>query len=198
MNGRIKYVIMGGNFSCILQYIESDNLIICFYTQAGDRALGFCAADTCCQNKTDEAGRISCMFGRFSRNEYREEHPRCGTNGTCSPGVCNCAANRITLFDCFVPYNGICNEVPDANGKRWNFEGCIRDYPGYPDYQLYIRMTTCGISKCIANGGTYGSCLCQLFHSFCKAFGDTRAYSVSGNYWSRAICFDSLFSGSPQ
>jgi len=182
----VKCIVEGGTYgACFCQMYHS--LCLAYGDerpyQPDERALGFCAADSCCQSKAgDEAGKMSCMFGRFSRIEYREEHPRCGANGTCSTSVCNCAANRNTMFDCFVPYNDICNEVPDANGKQWNFEGCFRDYPDYPDYQLYLRMSRCGIAKCVFNGGTYGSCYCQLFHSFCKAFGDERAY----NYYAEA------------
>ena len=147
--------------------------------QKDSRALGFCTADACCQNKTDEAGRRSCTFGVPNRAEYREENPRCGPNGTCSPSVCTCFANGIFLFNCTIPYDDICNGVADANGTNWGFEGCVRDYPGYPDFQRYQQTASCEVARCVVDGGTYGSCYCQMYHSLCKAFGDARTYNVS-------------------
>lgn len=144
---------------------------------------GFCEIDACCQNKTDEAGKRSCLSGYShsypSRNKYREENPRCGTNGTCSPSVCNCYANGVGKEDCAASFNDICKEVPDANGKIWKFEGCYRDYPDYPDFQLYYKAAYCGVTNCFVDGGKYGSCYCQMFNTLCELFGDVRKYSVS-------------------
>lgn len=152
--------------------------------QTDKRALGFCAADACCQNQTDDAGKRKCTTGQPIRYEYRQENPICGINGTCSPSVCNCFANGINIFDCAIPYLDICNGVTDANGTNWGFEGCFRDYPGYPEYQLYSRTANCALAKCIVDGGTYGSCYCQMYHTICEQFGDKRQYNVSHDEWS--------------
>ena len=149
--------------------------------------LGLCEVDECCQNKTDEDGRLSCLIGypngAHSQDKYRADHPRCGMNGTCEPSVCNCVANNRPGggFYCAAPINAICNGVTDANGTKWGFEGCYRDYPDYPDLQLYTRTVYCELAKCVVDGGTYGSCYCQVYHSLCELFGDVRMYHVSQN-----------------
>ena len=151
------------------------------FTQSDSRALGFCAAAACCQNKTDEAGRVSCTYGAPSRLEYRQEHPRCGTNGTCYPGFCDAYVNSMGMNDIAVPLNAICNGVADANGTKWGFEGCVKDYPGYPDYQVYAKTLYCNLANCLVDtaNASYGSCYCQAFQSLCEVFGDVRKYDVS-------------------
>ena len=151
------------------------------FIQTDRRALGFCEADVCCQNKTDEAGRKSCTFGEPRRFEYREEHPRCGTNGTCEPSVCDHCFLSEDPVGCFTSINAVCNGVTDANGKTWKLEGCYRDYPGYPNYQAYRIAPYCELAKCIVDGGTEYACSCQLAHARCEMFGDTRLYAVSLN-----------------
>jgi hypothetical protein len=143
---------------------------------------GFCEMDACCQNKTDEAGMLSCLEGSYpSRNKYRQDNPRCRTNGTCYPSFCNSYVGALQAFDFAVPLNAICNGVTDANGKKWGIEGCIRDYPGYPDYQLYYTTMNCELAKCFVDGGTEVSCYCQMFHTMCDMFGDAGKYNVSQN-----------------
>lgn len=83
------------------------------------------------------------------------------------------------IIECVSPINALCNGVTDANGTKWEIEGCIRDYPGYPDYQLYSKTVYCEFANCFADGGTYGSCYCQMYRSLCDQFGDVRKYSVS-------------------
>jgi hypothetical protein len=117
-----------------------------------------------------------------SRDKYRQEHPRCGTNGTCYPGFCDAYESGEDYEDLAVAQNAICNGVTDANGKKWEFEGCIRDYPGYPDYQLYTKSNYCGISKCLVDGGLYGACICQAYKSLCEMFGDVRKIACSLAY----------------
>lgn len=169
--------------NCTMRITELCFLLIS--NQIDKRALGFCAADACCQNQTDDAGKRTCKTaGQPIRYEYRQENPICGFNGTCSPSVCNCFANGINVFDCAVPYDDICNGVADANGTNWGFEGCFRDYPGYPDYQIYERTANCALAKCIVDGGTYGSCYCQMYHTMCEQFGNKRQYNVSHDEWS--------------
>ena len=143
---------------------------------------GFCEIDACCQNKTDEAGMKSCLSGYPhnypSRYKYRQENPRCGTNGTCEPSICACRANSDKV-ECAASFNDLCNGVTDANGKNWGFEGCYRDYPDYPDFQMYHKTLYCDSVKCIVDGGTYGSCYCQVYQTLCEEFGDVRKYHVS-------------------
>lgn len=83
------------------------------------------------------------------------------------------------LLYCGAPLNDICNGVTDANGKQWGFEGCYRDYPDYPDLQLYFKTAYCEMAKCLVDGGSYGPCSCQMYHSLCDVFGDVRKYDVS-------------------
>ncbi len=115
-----------------------------------------------------------------SRNKYRQENPRCGTNGTCHPSICNCNVNYGgSKYECATSFNDLCIGITDANGKIWGFEGCYRDYPDYPDFQAYHKTIYCDVAKCFVNGGSYGSCYCQLFHTLCEEFGDIRKYDVS-------------------
>ena len=96
------------------------------------------------------------------------------------PGsVCACYANQLDKVECAASINDICNSFTDANGKNWGFEGCYRDYPDYPDFQIYHKIAYCGVAKCFVDGGTYGSCYCQMFNNLCQEFGDIRKYSVS-------------------
>lgn len=146
--------------------------------------LGLCEVDGCCRNKTDEAGRKSCLIGYpngfHKQDQYRLDHPRCGTNGTCYPSVCTCYANNMGYKSpCAVPLNAICNGVTDVNGKQWGFEGCYRDYPDYPDLQLYFKTAYCEIARCYIDGGSYASCYCQVYKNLCEVFGDVRKYHVS-------------------
>lgn len=84
--------------------------------------------------------------------------------------------------------NDICNGiVTDANGKQWGFEGCYRDYPDYPDLQLYLKTVYCELAKCLADGGSYGPCYCQGYHSLCDVFGDVRKYHVSQKIFQSGI-----------
>ena len=124
---------------------------------------------------------MSSTFGEPHRVEYRHENPRCGgINATCSPSVCNCYANGLEMFACAAPLHAICIGETDSNGKRWEFEGCFRDYPDYPEYHLYERTAYCEVAKCVVDGhGTYGSCYCQMYHTLCDLFGDVRKYNVS-------------------
>ena len=124
---------------------------------------------------------MSCKVGAPSRVEYRHEHPRCGTNGTCYPGFCDAIVNAMKTEDYVAPFNVICNGVPDANGTKWGFEGCYRDYPDYPDYQLYAKTLNCNLINCFVDtaNASYGSCYCQTFQSLCEVFGDVRKYDVS-------------------
>ena len=147
--------------------------------QFNSSTLGFCAADLCCQNKTDEAGMMSCVTDYSSMDKYIHEHPRCGTNGTCYPGLCDSYVSGVGYEGLADGRNAICNGVTDANGTKWEFEGCYRDYPGYPDHQLYAKTVYCGISKCLVDGGSYGTCICQAYKSLCEVFGDVRKYAVS-------------------
>ena len=114
------------------------------------------------------------------RNEYRQENPRCGTNGTCNPSVCTCRANYGPYKEeCAASFSDMCNGVTDANGTKWTFEGCYRDYPDYPDFTMYHRIMYCDTTKCYVEGGSYGSCNCQMIHTLCETFGDIRKYHVS-------------------
>lgn len=151
----------------------------CPLPQLNSSALGFCAADSCCQNKTDEAGMMSCVTDYSSMDKYIHEHPRCGTNGTCYPGLCDSYVSGVGYEGLADGRNAICNGVTDANGTKWEFEGCYRDYPGYPDHQLYAKTVYCGISKCLVDGGSYATCICQAYKSLCEVFGDVRKYAVS-------------------
>jgi hypothetical protein len=124
---------------------------------------------------------MSCVTDYSSRDKYRQEHPRCGTNGTCYPGFCDAYVNAMKTEDLVAPYNAICNGVTDANGTKWGFEGCFRDYPDYPDYQLYSKTLNCNLINCFVDSAkmSYGSCYCQAFQSLCEVFGDDRKYDVS-------------------
>ncbi|KAL3772687.1 hypothetical protein ACHAWU_004696 [Discostella pseudostelligera] len=116
------------------------------------------------------------------QDQYRADHPRCGLNGTCYPSMCTCYANYMgaKLLYCGAPLNDICNGiVTDANGKQWGFEGCYRDYPDYPDFQLYTKTAYCEMAKCVVDGGSIVPCSCQMYHSLCDVFGDVRKYDVS-------------------
>ena len=109
-------------------------------------------------------------------------------NGTCYPSVCNCYANYMgDKLYCGAPLNAICNGVTDANGNKWGFEGCYRDYPDYPDLQLYLKTVYCELAKCLADGGSYGPCYCQGYHSLCDVFGDVRKYHVSQKIFQSGI-----------
>jgi hypothetical protein len=35
------------------------------------------------------------------------------------------------------------------------------------------------VVKCLVEGGTYGDCFCQMYHSLCLTYGDERPYQVS-------------------
>ena len=122
---------------------------------------------------------IACFDGYPSRNQYRQENPRCGTNGTCHPSFCDAYVNSLGMVYIADTVNDICNGVTDANGTKWGIEGCIRDYPGYPDYQLYYTTNVCNLAKCFVDGGTEISCYCQNFHTLCDMFGDGQKYDVS-------------------
>ena len=108
-----------------------------------------------------------------------KETPMCGTNGTCLLGACTCCANGGVISDQCAPiFNSLCNGYTDANGKNWTMEGCW-DLAEYPDLQKYAIGAYCDMSKCIADGGSSGSCYCQLNHSLCQTYGNERPYNVS-------------------
>lgn len=122
---------------------------------------------------------MSCLDGYPGRNKYRQENPRCGTNGTCHTSFCDAYVGSLGMVDRALQVNDICNGVTDANGKKWGIEGCIRDYPGYPNYQLYYKTFNCDLAKCFVDGGTEVSCYCQMFQNLCEQFGDAGIYGVS-------------------
>ena len=122
---------------------------------------------------------MSCTYGNPSRVKYNQEHPKCGTNSTCYPLFCDSYVNATGMVDSADVVNNICNGLTDTNGKKWGIEGCIRDVPDYPDYQLYYTTMYCDNAKCYVDGGTEGSCGCHTFHTLCEMFGDTRKYTVS-------------------
>ena len=108
-----------------------------------------------------------------------KETPMCGTNGTCLPSACTCRANGGVISDQCAPiFNSLCNGYTDANGKNWTMEGCW-DLAEYPGLQKYAIGAYCDMSKCIADGGSSGSCYCQLYHSLCQTYGNERPYNVS-------------------
>ena len=106
----------------------------------------------------------------------------CGTNnGTCPPGACDCIANGGVISDQCAPiFNSLCNNgYTDANGKNWTFEGCWAHVADYPGLQKYAMDAYCKMSECIVDGGSSGSCYCQLYQSLCDTYGDERPYNVS-------------------
>jgi hypothetical protein len=104
-----------------------------------------------------------------------EEAPICGTNGTCLPSACECKANVAVLSDRCIPvFNSLCNGYTDVDGKNWTLEGCIN--PAYPGLQEYTKQYFCPVVKCLVEGGTYGACFCQMYHSLCLTYGDERPY----------------------
>ena len=108
-----------------------------------------------------------------------EADPLCGTNGTCLPNACDCLANGdFVSYECSQVFHSLCNGYTDADGKHWTFEGCYRGHPDFPGLQEYNRNYGCPLWKCIVEGGTYGSCFCQLYHSLCQTYGDDRPYAV--------------------
>ena len=119
-------------------------------------------------------------FDSVTRFLEAEVAPYCGTNGTCLPSACDCRANGRRISDqCAPVFTSLCNGYIDENGKNWTLEGCFRYYADYPNLQKYAINAYCKMSKCIADGGTYGSCYCQVYHSLCQRYGDERQYNVS-------------------
>lgn len=106
---------------------------------------------------------------------------KCGTNGTCAPSICNHFANFFNIYSSAASFNSICNGYIDANGKNWTFGGCFPDYLEVPRLQEYMRNLGCQLAKCFDDGGAYGSCYCQAYHSACEKYGDQRLYEVSLN-----------------
>lgn len=108
-----------------------------------------------------------------------EAAPICGTNGTCLPNACDCLANGdFVSYECSQIFHSLCNGYTDADGKHWTFEGCYRGHPDFPGLQEYNKNYGCPLWECIVEGGTYGSCFCQLYHSLCQTYGDERPYAV--------------------
>ena len=104
---------------------------------------------------------------------------KCGTNGTCAPSVCYHLANWHNVYTSAAAFNSICNGYMDTNGRNWTLEGCVGNYPETPNYQMYSMKGICPLAKCVDEGGTYGSCYCQLYNAMCKMYGDERPYVVS-------------------
>lgn len=110
-----------------------------------------------------------------------EVAPLCGTNGTCPPSACTCRANGGDFISdqCAPVINSVCNGYTDADGKEWNIDGCIKDYQDRPGLHKYLKTEYCQLSKCFDEGGTHGSCYCQLYHYACLTVGDERPFQVS-------------------
>lgn len=128
------------------------------------------------QDKTHLRRFGSDNVPRFLQNEAA---PLCGTNGTCPHDACVCRANQdVTSDQCAPVINSICNGYTDADGKDRNIDGCINDYQDYPGMHDYIKTGFCLMAKCMDEGGTHGSCYCQMYQYACQMFGDERPYSV--------------------
>ncbi len=84
----------------------------------------------------------------------------------------------VVPMEVLLIFNSLCYGYTDANGKNWTMEGCW-DLAEYPGLQKYAIVTYCNMSKCIADGGSSGSCYCQLYHSLCQTYGNERPYNVS-------------------
>jgi hypothetical protein len=132
-----------------------------------------------CRGQRNDAGDKGKLDSgpRFLQSEAA---PFCGTNGTCLPSACDCRANGGVISDqCAPVFTSLCNGYIDENGKNWTLEGCFGYYADYPNVQKYAINAYCKMSKCIADGGTHGSCYCQVYHSLCQIYGDERQYNVS-------------------
>ena len=103
-----------------------------------------------------------------------EAYPVCGL--TCKPSACNCVYNFWSSEECTTEINALCNGVTDENGIEWTIQGCIPYYSQYPFSQAYLMNLLCPFSKCVVNGGTLGSCRCQMFKTNCEKFGDEGFY----------------------
>lgn len=106
---------------------------------------------------------------------------KCGTNGTCAPNICNHFANFFNIYSSAASLNTICNGYIDTNGKNWTFGGCFPEYLEVPRLQEYMKNLGCQLAKCFDDGGAYGSCYCQAYHTACEKYGDQRLYEVSLN-----------------
>ena len=110
-----------------------------------------------------------------------EATPLCGTNGTCPHNACVCRANGEDVMSdqCAPVINSLCNGYADADSNEWNIDGCINDYQDFPGLHEYAKTAYCLLSQCFVEGGTYGSCACQLYQSACEMIGDERPFNVS-------------------
>ena len=116
-----------------------------------------------------------------SNTNSAEAYALCGS--TCKPSACNCVYNFwSSVEECTSEIDTICNGVTDADGTEWSIQGCIPDYPQYPGYQEYFMNLFCPFSNCVVDGGTLGSCRCQMFKTNCEKFGDEHLYMVRHYY----------------
>ena len=136
-------------------------------------------------NDIGHRSNVDSIGGAYTGLQFRfleaEMTLKCGTNGTCAPSICNHFANFFNIYSSAASVNSICNGYIDANGKNWTFGGCFPDYLEVPRRQEYMKNLGCQLAKCFDDGGAYGSCYCQAYHSACEKYGDQRLYEVSLN-----------------
>ncbi len=84
----------------------------------------------------------------------------CGES--CKPSTCVCMTNiflETSDVGCATEVDAVCNGVTDADGTKWNIQGCIIGYP-YGDSSDVL----CSVAKCRVNGGSFASCWAQPFY----------------------------------
>ncbi len=81
---------------------------------------------------------------------------------------------------CATEVGAVCNGVTDADGTKWNIQGCIIEYLYCDSLDVY-----CSVAKCRLNGGSFASCWAQPFYDppsvVCSKTSDEQTPSSNDN-----------------
>ena len=100
---------------------------------------------------------------------------------------CECQASGKDIMACVPVLDAVCKGI-EEDGKTWKLSGCV-DEENYDYWHTY-----CDFATCVLDGGTYASCECAWYGTFCDKFEGNPEWAEVGELLEacrvKDCCFD--------